>query len=815
MTFLNPDILEEEACRIVHDRCFGFGSLSTPAGMLPLKELTVDGNISGGMFHHTRVRQVFRNVHNTPLEATYIFPLPPRAGVTACRMKVADRTIEAQLKERQAARQEYTQAIKTGHRAAIAEEERPDVFNLRLGNLMPGEEATIELDLVGALNWDENEAEYRFPLVVAPRYIPGKPLNLPAAGEGTAVDTDLTPDASRITPPMLLPGFPNPVQLDISVTLDAAGFELYDPQTSMPCSVEHTDNGKIRLRLKYQERLNRDFILRYKLGNPNAITTDLVMAPDPKGNDGTYCLTIVPDITDAATTPRDVILILDRSCSMGGWKMTAARRAAARLIDSLDSADRYHILAFDNVVEEAPGAEDGLITATDYHRFRGSEFLAGIEARGGTEMAGPLKQALKQIGGKRRGPSRQRAVVLITDGQVGNEDHLLRVVEKERGDARIYTVGIDRSVNAGFLERLANAGEGFCELVESEDRLDDVLDRIRRRLGQPSFQDAAIEALHGKLRSGSQAPARMGDAFPGRPWFVLGRYKKPRHDQKLELAFKANDGDGGHISLALTGRQVDAPHLAAVWAKTHLRDLEDRYAAGRENRKMLEKQIVDVSLQHHILCRFTAWLAVDQDEVVNEGGVVHQQTQAVEVPDGWEARACVAVFDSMPEVAGRGLFSKMRAPAPGKPAGKPGGAAPGGKRRQINPGDKVAFFKRAIGIPKKGKESDKQRRKRLRKEFRELDRVFRAAPSQDRLLSAFMSEYQRLVDLITDLTDDGLLANGSQLKKQLLHAFTNRKCELRQTLNTVMADLAQALDLPWENLKPAQSSKSNSRSFWK
>ena len=85
------------------------------------------------------------------------------------------------------------------------------MFTMRVGNILPGERVTVRLVLTGPLPWEDGEATFRFPLVVAPRYIPGAPLEGEPVGSGTEPDTDAVPDASRITPPVLLPGFPNPV----------------------------------------------------------------------------------------------------------------------------------------------------------------------------------------------------------------------------------------------------------------------------------------------------------------------------------------------------------------------------------------------------------------------------------------------------------------------------------------------------------------------------------------------------------------------------------------------------------------------------
>ena len=180
-----------------------------------------------GLVSRVVFTEEFANPHDVSLEATYIFPLPDRAAVTAMRMTADGRVVDGELKERGQARAEYEQALAEGKRASIAEEERPDVFTMRVGNILPGERVTIALTLVGPLPYEDGEATFRLPLVVAPRYIPGTPLPVRSAGSGYAPDTDAVPDASRITPPVLLPGFPNPVRLSI-----AGGYRPGRPTTA-------------------------------------------------------------------------------------------------------------------------------------------------------------------------------------------------------------------------------------------------------------------------------------------------------------------------------------------------------------------------------------------------------------------------------------------------------------------------------------------------------------------------------------------------------------------------------------------------------
>ncbi|WP_157244482.1 VIT domain-containing protein [Nonomuraea typhae] len=603
----------------------GLGALETERGNLPLESVEVSASISG-LIAGVEMAQGFRNPFDVPLEATYVFPLPDRAAVTAFLMEADDRVIEGILKERGQARADYEQALREGRRAAIAEEDRPDVFTIRVGNIVPGERVTVRLTLSQPLPYEDGAAIFRFPLVVAPRYIPGTPLDGPQAGDGVAPDTRAVPDASRISPPVLLPGFPNPVRLSLTVDVDAAGLDLRELASSL--HVVQRDGE--RLSLRPGERLDRDFILRLSFDASTSLQLD---------GEGTFALTVVPPPLEHARTPRDLVLLLDRSGSMGGWKMVAARRAAARIVDTLTDRDRFAVLAFDSVVE---AAFDGLREATDRNRYRAVEHLSRMDARGGTEILEPLRQAISLLGDS----SHERVLVLVTDGQVGNEDQILEQTGGALSAMRVHTVGIDQAVNAGFLSRLAGLGAGRCELVESEDRLDAAMDHIHRRIGAPLVTDLSLK----DLETEPGTVTHLGSIFPGVPLRVYGRYREGSAVTVRGLAAGAPWEERVPATVAA------GPALKAVWARAHLRELEDRYAMGEHE---LETQIVRTSLEYGVLCRFTAYVAVDSRQVA-EGGPGHRVIQPVEMPRGWEMQAAAPVTMALQPAA-------FRAPAPGSP----------------------------------------------------------------------------------------------------------------------------------------------------
>ena len=605
----------------------GCGELRSATGeRLPLEALSVDTHIVG-LTATSSVRQRFINNSTAAIEATYIFPLPPRAGLTDFVATLAGRKVIGILKERSQARIAYEEALASGQRAAIVEEERPDVFTVRVGNLGHGEEAVVELVLTGPLEVQDGEATFRFPLVVAPRYTTGSPVVGDQTGSGAGPDTDAVPDASRVTPPRLEPEDVRP-ELDIAVSVDGAGLHFSDFRTSLHTSVVEDAAGETTVvRVKPGDRADRDFLLRFRVDRAE-IATSAVLVNDKEGvEEGTWSVTVIAPV-EVASEPRDVVVVLDRSGSMTGWKMVAARRAAGRIVDMLDIGDRFCVLGFDNVVERPRGWSD-LVEASDRNRFAAASWLGTLEARGGTEMAQPLLEAADLLSGSQKG--RRAVLVLVTDGQITGEDHLLRSLEARLGSTTIHCVGVDRAVNSGFLDRLAREGRGRFELVESEDRLDHVMAALARTIGRPALSAINITGSGIDIIGASVTPSRAPDAFAGVPCVISGRYRGPVDGQATVSVSAA--GAKGPFSTTLVPSRSVAAAVRTIWARAALRDLEDAYASGRGLEEGLNRRIVEHSLRFGVLSRFTAFVAVDPERT--DALALDEVVQPVESPSGW------------------------------------------------------------------------------------------------------------------------------------------------------------------------------------
>ena len=476
-----------------------FGSLSTPSGVLPLQSMDLQGHISG-LLYRLKLVQRFYNPYNQPLEATYIFPLPGRAAVSHFVMQTEQRRVLGRLEERGEARRQYQQAVAQGKQAALAEEERSETFTMTVGNIPPQQYVEVELELHGPLTFAEGRAMFRFPLVVAPRYIPGLPYSGENVGQGVAHDTNAVPDASRISPPVLLPGYPNPVRLSVNIQVDTGGLIFGSPEVSIPELLCWNEPAGFRMSLcPTANRMDRDLIVRIPLPSQQVQSSFQIY-------NGYYVLNLVPDDLHqmGPQTPRQVVTLLDRSGSMSGWKMVCARRAVGRLIDSLTDRDAFQVLNFDDRIEYLDPRKTHLRWASDRERYLALEALGKVNDRGGTEILPAIQAGVALLKGQT-----DPYLILITDGQVGNESEVLRWIQQNAQGIRIFTVGIDTAVNVSLLERIAQVSGGHFTLVESEEQLDKEMIGLRRRINPPLLQQVSIQL------PGSESSPAFVDLFQG------------------------------------------------------------------------------------------------------------------------------------------------------------------------------------------------------------------------------------------------------------------------------------------------------------
>lgn len=640
---------------IPNERTCGVGSIfaeiNSKRVMLPLADVKINAQVASQVASVV-MRQTFQNPYQEHLEAVYIFPLPGGAAVSDFEMRIGSKIVKGKVEERGEARRQYQEAINQGKRAALMEKERDDVFTLQLGNLPPGQEITIAITYSEKLIFfEDGTTEIRLPLVVAPRYIPGQSLYREPVGDGIEPDTNIVTDASRISPPRLAKNFDPKVSLSIETLIlwddTVDGGELRNLCCSQHATRISAGREGVKVSLARQdEALDRDFVLRWTLSNTK-LRTSLLVCRDSY-SEAYGMLSIIPPSEEGRySQARDVVFIVDRSGSMQGIKMASAARACALLLRTLGPQDRFAIQSFSNGVEwlnpsyGSYGREGYFIPADYYGLEQGERYLRSINAAGGTEIYKALVEAMKMLELRRESYRRIPVIVLLTDGEVGNESQVLKEAQQRLGATRLFTIGIDTAVNQGFLQHLANVGSGTATFVTPGAQLEDALVNVGREIGSPLVVNLRLEDVDSGLDISAIAPSKIPDLFNGRAssaFFIARNIGRIR----VRGQFVA----GGEFDIIVNPQEVFLTSIAQLWAKERITDLEDRYRVELSSQERLKYEIISLSIRFNILTRFTAFIAVDHSEIVNHQGYQRHVVQPVEMPADWQVTQ-----NAMPGVA--------------------------------------------------------------------------------------------------------------------------------------------------------------------
>jgi Ca-activated chloride channel family protein len=737
---------------------------------LPLKEVTIQASVAERIAEIT-MQQTFQNLFEEALEAVYIFPLSGSAAVTRFELKVGSRTVKGIVKEREEAKRDYQRALEEGKRAGLLEQERDDIFTIQVGNLPAGEEIQVLLSYSEQLPFfNDGTTELRLPLVVGQRYIPGGRVDASDSGDGVESDTDLVPDASRITPPRLCPGFDPKTALRIQVEmLLSERKSIADLECSQHAIRTKASETTFQISLSREDDpLDRDFVLRWRLASEQVESSFLVY---PVHEDVfTGMVSIVPPQRTGPARSRDVVFLLDRSGSMSGIKMVSAARACRSLLATLNPSDRFCILAFSSGVESFP-SEERFLCADEAGRTRGEHYLHHIEANGGTEMFEAFGRALHLIQERKESASHLPIIVLLTDGQVGDEFRILERVQTIVDDVRIFTIGIDTAVNHAFLRRIAKLGGGTASFVEPGVHIEEALEQVARDIGTPVILNLRIETDHSGLLPESLTPQRIPDLFAGRPvtfWF--------RTQKTASVRIRGSFMDGTPFDQRLEPRMVNLAALPHLWARSRVMDLEDRLRVEPAHRGELRKQIIDLAIEHSLLTRFTAIVAIDETEIVNPQGERRKIVQPVPMPYQWQT-----------ETVAPATFAQLAgAPAPMQCIS----SESYGNRRALRSApiirESVEWFDSAA--EKVGSIlEDRRRKKETRKQLREVKRLLEEF--SDVLLGKNLPEAKLLEESRTRLLQALIAANLEFQYDQLVNFLMKQTVELVKALRDPKASV--------------------------
>lgn len=583
----------------------------------------IDGNVA-----NVRLHQTFVNEHDEPVHARYLFPLNKTAAVYRMRMRVGNEEIEAKIATLKQAEKTYQKAKVQGKAAAILRQHRPNMFTQRIANLMPGMPIEVELEYVQVLPKIDGEYELVIPTVVGPRYQPVVPQpSTTVVAASSATDAPLP--AYPLVPGLLKSSLQNPqtllaAQLTLEVNINAGQQISGAASSTHQVVISEPEPGQRRVQLQAGAVVaNRDFVLRYALAEPE-ISAGLVGHWDA-GENGYFSLLIEPPVgaVMGPAVPREMVFLLDCSGSMFGLPMDASKAFMRRALTGLSTQDSFRIIRFSDVATEFSTKP---LLATPENISKGLAYTESLQGSGGTVMSSGVYQALANA----TAPGQVRQVVFLTDGYIGNEQEILRLVTKNLDDARLYAFGVGTSVNRYLLDELARVGKGFSQYMDPTADVEEVASNLVARLQHPVLTQLSIDWQ--ELPVTDVLPAQLPDLFAGQSVQVQGRYLSPAAGNLVLHGLSAS-GEWVQFErwVEFTGAG-EKPALRQTWARAKVRAAMHQFTAPQKLRERaesgglltdedLQEQVTKLGLKHRLVTRWTAFVAVSKKLVNPEPGL--------------------------------------------------------------------------------------------------------------------------------------------------------------------------------------------------
>ncbi len=557
---------------------------------LPLKGVEARFDVRGDLVS-VELCQIYHQDRAQPLDVLYTFPLPGGAAVYRCEMVVNDRVIAAKVMAVEQARAVAAEKKAAGHRTALMESVRDNLFELALGNLAPGDTVVIRIAWFQTLDAAGSGREFRIPFTPGVRYIPGAPLLRRNSGKGTADDTDQVPDASRLTPPRMDAFHPDAAWISIEGRIALEGVDAARIASPTHTLMLRESDGISTARLGDVASVpDRDFVLQLPVA-PAFALTPVAWVAEENGERHALVRIIAPDTAPATDTAHDVYFLVDRSGSMGGHNWAATCRALRAFLSNLAPQDRVWVTFFEDTfrdLAEKPLPPAAILAEPVVQKLE--EWLVG----GGTELLPALHHVIAAV--DKHSLDRRAVIVLITDGQVGNEPAIIQTM-KARPELRVFCYGIDTAVNDAFLRRLAAQQRGACCLATPQENMEGKVAGLAARLRHPVLTDL-------QPPDGWELPADgIPDLHAGECLTVSLRALAG--GAASSPVFSAKDGTGAPVVLTCPARAVTDPAISRLWAKQrieHLLEKNDTAAA------------VQLSERTNIVCRATAFIAWDESE---------------------------------------------------------------------------------------------------------------------------------------------------------------------------------------------------------
>jgi len=561
----------------------------TLINQLPLKATSAKVSISG-IIADVTITQTYINEGFKTLEAVYIFPASTKAAIYAMKMKIGDREIMAEIKEKNIARQEYEEAKEEGRTASLLEQQRPNVFQMNVANIIPGDTIEIEMKYTETIVPTAGVYEFVYPTVVGPRYI--SPSNSDEDDEWAAASANQHAGGNSSFP----------FQIDININGGMAVFDLECPSHDSSVSTTISSNSAIiSMYDATGAEANRDFIVRYRLANDD-ISTGLLMY---KGENENFFLAMIqpPKLPNSNyIPPREYVFIMDVSGSMTGFPIEISKTLLKNLIGNLNSIDKFNVVLFAN---SSKVLSDTSINANLTNINKAIDLIDNQSGGGGTELLTALNTALNLQGTE----NYSRSFIIATDGYVVVEKEAFDLIRENLDNANFFSFGIGTGVNRYIIEGMAHVGMGESFVILNEEEAPEIADKFRNYIQNPVLTNIEVDFSDFELYD--VEPVTIPDVFAERPILIFGKYKGTPSGTIQVRGLSGNRNFYQEIDISNYTPMSSNSALQYLWARHKIQILSDYVNIEYATDSTLIKKITQLGLDYSLITQYTSFIAAD------------------------------------------------------------------------------------------------------------------------------------------------------------------------------------------------------------
>lgn len=545
-----------------------------------MNKLNVSGHICGEYIEYT-ISQYYRNTTGENIEGTYSFPVPTTSILTGLEAELGGRNLKATVESRDEVLRIQEEAIAGGINSLTLEQTEEDYFTIRIGNILPNEKVIIRITYMDQLIYEDNTLKLMLPAIMEPVYTRGEEDE----EEGREEESEFY----------------------LSILIESFGkMEIKSP--SHKIKVEREDDTLSKVVMGNDQTLDKDFILNLREVKPLAASGMGYSYYEDEEEKAILMLRLNPTLPQMKEKyATNYNFLLDISTSMNGFKLDEAKNSLIIALRSLESGDKFNIIAFNSEVYKF--SPNNKVRYTKENLTAATEWIEELSTKSGAVVFEALKEAIREA----EDEEEDSTILLFTDDKVENEDEILEYVRTNIANNRIFPFGMDTEVNSYFINRLAEVGYGRPEFIDEGERIDDIILRQFNRIHNPQLDVLSID--WGEMEVERTYPGTISYLYDREPFTIFAKVNG-YIEGKITIRGEVDEEEYTMtIDLDKLEIEENSKLIDKVWARKRIESLMERERTVRGHEaEQIRDEILDISKEYSIVSSETSFIMIEKIE---------------------------------------------------------------------------------------------------------------------------------------------------------------------------------------------------------